>query len=59
MYPFPDKPPLTYHGDRRRWKKDGLGVLLQTVDIGQEFVLDIDYYPKAYEWLARLFKAAT
>jgi hypothetical protein len=58
MYPFPNKPPLTYHKDRRRWRKDGRGTLLRTVDIGQEFVLDADYYPKANEWLAELFKAA-
>ena len=58
MYPFPNKPPLSRHGDRKRWKKDGRGVLLQTVDVGQEFVLDADYYPKAHQWLAGLFKAA-
>jgi hypothetical protein len=37
MYPFPNKPPLTYHEDKKRWKKDRRGALLQTVDIGQEF----------------------
>ena len=58
MYPFPNKPPLSYHKDRRRWRKDGRGCLLRTVDIGQEFVLDADYYPKANKWLAELFKTA-
>jgi hypothetical protein len=58
MYPFPDKPPLSYHDDRRRWRKDGRECLLRTVDIGQEFVLDADHYPKAYQWLAGLFRAA-
>jgi hypothetical protein len=58
MYPFPNKPPLSYHDDRRRWRRDGRGCLLRTVDIGQEFVLDVDYYPKAYQWLAELFRAA-
>jgi hypothetical protein len=57
MYPFPDKTPLTCHGRRRCWKKDGKWALLQTVDIGQEFVLDADDYPKANEWLAELFEA--
>lgn len=58
MYPFPNKPPLSYHDDRSRWRKDGKGCLLRTVDIGQEFVLDADYYPRAYQWLAELFTAA-
>lgn len=58
MYPFPNKPPLSHHDDRRRWRKDGRGCLLTTVDIGQEFVLDADYYPKACQWLAELFRAA-
>jgi len=59
IYPFPNKPPLTYHGDRKRWGKDGRGTLLTTVDIGQEFVLDVDYYPRAYHWLAELFRFRT
>ncbi len=58
MYPFPSKPPLTYHPDRRRWRKVPRKILLTTVDTGQEFVLDTDYYPKAEEWLAELFRAA-
>ncbi len=58
MYPFPNKPPLTRHGRRGCWKKDGRWALLQTVDIGQEFVLDTDHYPKANAWLAELFKAS-
>jgi hypothetical protein len=57
MYPFPDKPPLSYHPDKRRWKKSGRKVLLRTVDIGQEFILDADYYPQAHKWLAGLFRA--
>jgi hypothetical protein len=58
MYPFPSKPPLTYHPDKKRWRKVGRKVLLTTVDIGQEFILDADHYRKANEWLADLFKAA-
>jgi hypothetical protein len=58
MYPFPNKPPLTCHPDKKRWKKSGRKVLLTTVDIGQEFVLDADCYPKAYQWLTELFRAA-
>ena len=58
MYPFPNKPPLSHHDDKSRWRKDGRGCLLRTVDIGQEFVLDADYYPRATQWLAGLFRAA-
>lgn len=58
MYPFPNKPPLTYHPDKKRWTKVGGKVLLRTVDIGQEFVLDGEYYPQALKWLANLFRAA-
>jgi len=58
MYPFPDKRPLSHHKDKKRWGRDGRWATLRTVDIGQEFVLDTDYYPKASEWLAELFRAA-
>ncbi len=58
MYPGLNKPPPSYNGDRRRWRKDDRGCLLKTVDIDQEFVLDTDYYPIAYQWLAGLFRAA-
>jgi hypothetical protein len=60
MYPFPEKRPLSYHGDRRRWHKDRKGTLLKTVAIGQEFVLDCSQYPqrKVEQWLANLFRAA-
>ena len=58
MYPFPNKPPLTYHEKKSRWRKDGRGTILKTVGIGQEFVLDADYYPQAYQWLAELFRGA-
>ena len=58
FYPYPNKPPLTYHEDRRRWRRDGRVTLLRTADIGQEFVLDANYYPRAYQWLADLLRAA-
>jgi hypothetical protein len=58
MYPFPNRPPLTYHPDKKRWRKVRRKVLLRTVDIGQEFVLDAAYYPEAYHWLADLFRTA-
>jgi hypothetical protein len=58
IYPGHNKPPLTYHRDKKRWKKDERGVVLRTVSRGQEFVLDTEYYPQAYKWLAGLFKVA-
>lgn len=60
MYPFPGKKPLTFHRDRRKWKKDGKWALLRVADRGQEFVLDCTEYPqqKVTEWLASLFNAA-
>ena len=59
MYPFPDKPPLSHHTDKQRWGRGGRWATLKTVGYGQEFVLDTDYYPRASEWLAELFRAAT
>jgi hypothetical protein len=55
MYPSAGKPPLSYHSDRRRWKRDATGCFLQTVGRGQEFVLDCERYPEAHGWLADLF----
>ncbi len=45
-------------GTGRSFEPGGRWFLLRIVDIGQEFVLDADYYPKAYQWLARLFRPA-
>lgn len=66
MYPFPGRAPLTYHGNRRKWRKSGKWAFLQTVGRGQEFILDlesqgqVERYPvdKAYKWLAELFRHA-
>lgn len=44
-------PPLSHHGDPRRWSRDGDSVILRTVGRGQEFVLDCDHYPEAIVWL--------
>lgn len=45
--------PLTYHGDKSRWKLEGEKVLLRSVGRGQEFVLDCDEYPEVLDWLQR------
>jgi hypothetical protein len=57
--PRPDAPPLSYHADPRRWKRAGKDCQLHTVGRGQEFVLDLDYYPGVTEWLKQVFQCTT
>ena len=54
FYPDGNKPPLTYHPDRRRWRRDADHAYLRSVGRGQEFVLDLAHYPEAIEWLSIL-----
>jgi hypothetical protein len=54
--PVEGRPPLTYHGDPIRWRRDGRWTRLRTVGRGQEFVLDVAAYPEAQRWLASLFR---
>ena len=54
FYPDGNKPPLTYHPDRKRWRRDAHHAYLQSVGRGQEFVLDLAHYPEAIEWLSDL-----
>ena len=54
FYPDGNKPPLTYHPDPKRWRRDDDHAYLQSVGRGQEFVLDLPHYPEAAEWLASL-----
>ena len=57
FYPDGNKPPLTYHPDRKRWRRDAdraYHAYLQSVGRGQEFVLNLAHYPEAVEWLADL-----
>lgn len=49
------RPPLTFHENAGRWEKSGDHVTLKSVAIGQEFVLDCDYYPEAMGWIQDLF----
>jgi len=59
FYPFNSsttRPPLSYHGDPKRWLEPINGSLkLRTAGRGQEFVLDIEYYPEATAWLESIF----
>jgi hypothetical protein len=50
--------PLSRHADSKRWSVVGDWARLRTVPIGQEFVLDLDAYPKAGDWLRALFRFA-
>ncbi|MHB8425798.1 MAG: Nmad3 family putative nucleotide modification protein [Gammaproteobacteria bacterium] len=55
------KPPdprqsLSYHSNPKRWTLYGDVVRLQSVAKGQEFVLDMAYYPKAERWLSKLIE---
>ena len=54
FYPDGNKPPLTYHPDPKRWRRDANHAYLQSVGRGQEFVLDLAHYPEAIEWLSDL-----
>ena len=54
FYPDGSKPPLTYHPDRRRWRRDADHAYLRSVGRGQEFVLDLAHYPEAVDWLSDL-----
>ena len=38
FYPDGNKPPLTYHPDRRRWRRHANHAYLRSVGRGQEFV---------------------
>ena len=54
FYPDGNRPPLTYHPDRKRWRRDANHAYLQSVGRGQEFVLDLAHYPEATDWLSDL-----
>ena len=57
--PVGGRSPLTYHGDRDRWARNGNQVRLRTVGRGQEFVLNVSDYPEAPRWIAALFNDAS
>ncbi|MDJ0840020.1 MAG: hypothetical protein QNK37_26145 [Acidobacteriota bacterium] len=45
---------LSYHARLERWSRDNDCVRLDSAKRGQEFVLDVDHYPEAIDWAARL-----
>lgn len=57
--PAAGRAPLTYHSTPARWTDCARTVRLQSVGRGQEFVLDVEQYPEARDWLRSLFLAAS
>lgn len=57
--PRAGRPPLTYHSNPARWKREGGDVLLATVGRGQEFILDSECYPEAPDWASSLIAVGT
>jgi hypothetical protein len=56
FYPETGAPPLSSHESSQRWKLDADGCLLQSVARGQEFILDVEHYPEAPEWVGSLIR---
>ena len=56
FFPENGRCPLTYHGNMDRWELTADTVLLSSVSRGQEFVLQLDQYPKpeVHAWLVSL-----
>ena len=52
------RPALSYHSKASRWTDCRTSVRLQSVGRGQEFVLDVEQYPEARDWLRSIFRAA-
>lgn len=56
FYPERGVPPLSSHERSYRWHLQDDACLLQSVALGQEFVLDVKHYPEAIEWAADLIR---
>jgi hypothetical protein len=59
FYPFPNRPPLTYHENPDRWKLVDGYAYLNSVGKAQEFVLDADRYPEARAWVEEIISIPT
>ena len=57
MRPHEGRPALGYHKKANRWSVNRDRLLLRSVARGQEFVLDLDWYPEAVSWLRELLGA--
>lgn len=57
---IPDgRPPLTYHGQGKRWQRRGDQAILQTAGRGQEFVIDKVHYPQLLDWVSSIVRDNT
>lgn len=56
MHPHGRASTLSYHGDWSRWQRNAAGTRLRAAARGQEFVLDLDHYPEAHDWLSEVFR---
>ena len=54
IYPRLGVPTLSSHERAERWKSEGEFCLMQNVSRGQEFVLDVQYYPESIEWVRNI-----
>jgi len=48
--------PLSYHSRLTRWTESASSVRLRSAYPGQEFILDLDEYPEAYNWLQNILR---
>jgi hypothetical protein len=51
------RPALSYHSKAARWTECSTSVRLRSAYPGQEFVLDVEEYPEAREWVRAIFGA--
>lgn len=58
FYPRDGCIPLTYHPDKKSFRRNGEHTTLESADRGQEFVVDSRDYPEAVSWARRLILTA-
>ncbi len=58
FYPTNGRSPLSRHGNMNRWKSERPYTILDSVDLGQEFVFDTQEYPEAIPWVQQLMTHA-
>lgn len=58
MFPENEQDALSYHQDKKRWRKDEKLTFLSLVSRGQEFVWDTKEQTAALEWIEEIIKKA-
>lgn len=56
FHPKGENSSLSYHKNLTRWTLENDYVLLNSVNRGQEFVLDCEEYPESLDWLCNIFE---